>query len=74
LRRVQTDNAFTSVHNRSLRKPLADHGIQHRRIPPRTPTRNGKVERYQQTLAREWGLRAALPATPTPARKRCPSG
>ena len=29
-------------------------GIQHRRIPPRTPKRNGKVERYQQTLAREW--------------------
>ena len=23
-------------------------------IPPRTPKRNGKVERYQQTLAREW--------------------
>ena len=24
------------------------------RIPPRTSKRNGKVERYQQTLAREW--------------------
>jgi Integrase core domain len=28
--------------------------IRHRRIPPRTPKRNGKIERYQQTLAREW--------------------
>src|SRR3954454_19359510 len=28
--------------------------IRHRTIPPRTPKRNGKVERYQQTLAREW--------------------
>ena len=53
-RRLQTDNAFTYIHNRSLRELLAEHGIQHRRIPPRTPKRNGKVERYQQTLAREW--------------------
>jgi transposase InsO family protein len=53
-KRIQTDNAFSYVHNRSLRELLADHGIQHRRIPPRTPKRNGKIERYQQTLAREW--------------------
>jgi transposase InsO family protein len=53
-RRLQTDNAWCYVHNRSLRELLADRGIQHRRIPPRTPKRNGKIERYQQTLAREW--------------------
>lgn len=53
-RRLQTDNAWTYVHNRSLRELLASHDIRHRRIPPRTPKRNGKVERYQQTLAREW--------------------
>jgi transposase len=53
-RRLQTDNAFVYVRNRSLRELLAEHRIQHRRIPPRTPKRNGKVERYQQTLAREW--------------------
>jgi transposase len=53
-KRVQTDNAFVYVRNRSLRELLADRGIEHRRIPPRTPKRNGKVERYQQTLAREW--------------------
>jgi transposase InsO family protein len=53
-RRLQTDNAWIYIHNRSLRQLLAEHGIQHRRIPPRTPKRNGKVERYQQTLAREW--------------------
>jgi transposase InsO family protein len=54
-RRLQTDNARTYIHNRSLRELLTQHGIQHRRIPPRTPKRNGTVERYQQTLAREWG-------------------
>jgi transposase InsO family protein len=53
-KRLQTDNAFAYVHNRSLRELLGARGIQHRRIPPRTPKRNGKVERYQQTLAREW--------------------
>jgi transposase InsO family protein len=53
-RRLQTDNAWTYTHNNTLRAALADHGIQHRTIPPRTPKRNGKIERYQQTLAREW--------------------
>jgi transposase InsO family protein len=55
-RRLQTDNAFVYVKNRSLRELLAERGIEHRRIPARTPKRNGKVERYQQTLGREWGL------------------
>jgi transposase InsO family protein len=53
-KRLQTDNAWCYVHNRSLRELLTARAIQHRRIPPRTPKRNGKVERYQQTLAREW--------------------
>jgi transposase InsO family protein len=52
--RLQTDNARCYAHNNSLRHLLGDHAIGHRRIPPRTPKRNGKVERYQQTLAREW--------------------
>jgi transposase InsO family protein len=54
IRRLQTDNAFAYIHNRSLRDLLTSSAIEHRRIPPRTPKRNGKVERYQQTLAREW--------------------
>jgi transposase InsO family protein len=53
-KRVQTDNAWTYVRNRSLHELLAARGLAHRTIPPRTPKRNGKVERYQQTLAREW--------------------
>lgn len=55
-KRLQTDNAFVYVKNSSLRRLLATHAIKHRTIPPRTPKRNGKVERYQQTLKREWGL------------------
>lgn len=53
-RRLQTDNAWVYTKNTTLHALLARHRIQHRRTPPRTPKRNGKVERYQQTLAREW--------------------
>jgi transposase InsO family protein len=55
-RRLQTDNAWTYTRNRGLAELLAREGICHRTIPPRMPKRNGKVERYQQTLKREWGL------------------
>ena len=54
--RLQTDNAFVYTKNSSLAQLLAAHEIAHRSIPPRTPKRNGKVERYQQTLKREWGI------------------
>jgi transposase InsO family protein len=52
--RLMTDNAFTYVHNRSLRALLHDRAIAHLRTRPYTPRTNGKVERYQQTLQREW--------------------
>jgi transposase InsO family protein len=55
-KRLQTDNAWCYTRNRTLLALLTEHGIAHRTIPPRTPKRNGKVERYQQTLKREWGL------------------
>jgi transposase len=56
IERWQTDNAWTYTHNNALAALFAEHGIRHRTIPPRMPKRNGKVERYQQTLKREWGL------------------
>ena len=52
--RLLTDNAFTYVHNRSLRALLRARAIDHLRTRPYTPRTNGKVERYQQTLQREW--------------------
>jgi len=55
-RRLQTDNAWTYTKNHALAALLTREGISHRTIPARTPKRNGKVERYQQTLKREWGL------------------
>ena len=52
--RLMTDNAFTYVHSRSLAELLHRRAITHRRTRPYTPRTNGKVERYQQTLQREW--------------------
>jgi transposase InsO family protein len=53
-RRLMTDNAWAYTKNRSLAQLLADHHIRHLRIPPRRPQVNGKVERFQQTMSREW--------------------
>jgi transposase InsO family protein len=52
--RVMTDNAFAYTKNRSLRELLYRRAISHPRTRPYTPRTNGKVERYQQTLQREW--------------------
>jgi transposase InsO family protein len=48
------DNAFAYVKNRSLRKLLADRQIRHLTTEPYRPRTNGKVERFHQTMAREW--------------------
>jgi transposase InsO family protein len=58
--RLMTDNAFTYVHNRSLRELLHQRAIDHLRTRPYTPRTNGKVERYQQTLQARMGLRAPI--------------
>jgi len=65
-RRLLSDNAFVYRHNRSLRELLQAHRIEHRFIRPRRPQTNGKVERYQQTLKREWGPRPRLPLIRAP--------
>jgi transposase InsO family protein len=53
-RRLMTDNAFAYVKNRSLRELLARRGIRHLTTKPYRPRTNGKVERFHQTMAREW--------------------
>jgi transposase InsO family protein len=69
--RLLTDNAFSYTRNRSLRELLWRRAIRHIRTRPYTPRTNGKVERFHQTLQREWAYalqyassearRAALP-------------
>jgi transposase len=53
-RRLMTDNAFAYVKNRSLRELLTARGIKHLSTEPYRPRTNGKVERFHQTMAREW--------------------
>ena len=53
-KRLMTDNGFSYVKNRSLRELLASRGIQHLTTEPYRPRTNGKVERFHQTMAREW--------------------
>ena len=53
-RRLMTDNAFTYVKNRSLRELLAAHRIKHITTQAYRPRTNGKVERFHQTMGREW--------------------
>ena len=52
--RLMTDNGFSYVKNRSLADMLARHGIRHLTTQPYRPRTNGKVERFHQTMAREW--------------------
>ena len=72
-KRLLSDNAFAYRKNRSLRELLQAHGIAHRFIRPRRPQTNGKVERFQQTLKREWGL-GQTSSAPTTAPRRCHTG
>jgi transposase InsO family protein len=58
-KRLMTDNAFTYVHNRSLRELLIHQGIRHLTTQPYRPRTNGKVERFHQTMAREWAYGVA---------------
>ena len=54
-----TDGAWNYTRNNALRALLSEHGIRHIVTPPYTPRWNGKVERFHQTMEREWakGLR-----------------
>jgi transposase InsO family protein len=53
-KRLMTDNAWSYVKSRELRRLLADHRIRHLTTKPYRPRTNGKVERFHQTMAREW--------------------
>lgn len=53
-KRLMTDNAFSYVRNRSLAELLVRNGIRHLTTEPYRPRTNGKVERFHQTMAREW--------------------
>jgi transposase InsO family protein len=51
---VMTDNAFAYRLSSDFQALLAAVGARHITTPPYTPRWNGKVERFIQTLLREW--------------------
>jgi transposase-like protein len=59
---ILTDNAFNYRNSQAVAAVLAEHGIKHRFIRPHCPWTNGKVERFNRTLAKEWAYRRAYAA------------
>jgi transposase InsO family protein len=53
-KRLMTDNGWSYTHNSSLREHLHAREIKHLRTQAYRPQTNGKVERFHQTMAREW--------------------
>jgi transposase InsO family protein len=52
--RLMTDNHFSYTQNRRFKQLLWRRQVRHIRTRPYTPRTNGKVERFHQTLMREW--------------------
>ncbi len=53
-RRVLTDNG-ACYRSRAWARALDDTGVAHKRTRPYRPQTNGKIERFNGTLSREWG-------------------
>ena len=49
-----TDNGWSYDKRRDLHRLLSRHRIRHLTTQPYRPRTNGKVERFHQTMAREW--------------------
>ena len=54
IERLMTDNHFSYTKSTSLAELLDRRAVSHLLIRPYTPRTNGKVERFHQTLMREW--------------------
>ncbi len=68
VKRLITDNHFSYTKSVALRELLAREGIRHITTQPYRPQTNGKVERFQQTMAREWGYGLAYASSDARAK------
>lgn len=67
IERVMTDNGPAFV-SRPFTQLCAEAGMKHKRTRPYTPKTNGKVERFIQTLLREWAYRFSYESSDERAR------
>ncbi len=65
---VMSDNAMAYRHSRAFKAVLAEAKAKHILIPPYTPRWNGKVERFIQTLKKEWAYAHSWPRSCDRAR------
>jgi transposase InsO family protein len=65
---VITDNARNYIVSTDFAAAIEAIGAKHRRIRPHCPWQNGKVERFNRTLATEWAY--SKPFTSNTARTR----
>ncbi|MBS1886885.1 MAG: IS481 family transposase [Actinobacteria bacterium] len=65
---VMSDNAFAYRRSNAFKAILDRHGARHILTPPYTPRWNGKVERFIQTLKREWAYAHSWPTSAERAR------
>jgi transposase InsO family protein len=68
VREVITDNARNYIDSRDFAAAISTINAKHRRIRPHCPWQNGKVERFNRTLATEWAY--SKPFTSNTARTR----
>jgi transposase InsO family protein len=57
IERVITDNHFSYRKSNDVKAVIAALGATHKFIRPHCPWQNGKVERFNRTLATEWAYR-----------------
>lgn len=57
IERVISDNAFAYRHSAAFHAAIGNLGARQKFIKPHCPWQNGKVERFNRTLAAEWAYR-----------------
>ena len=72
VREVITDNAKNYIVSRDFAAAVAAIGAKHRRIKPHCPWQNGKVERFNRTLAIEWAYRRPFASNAARSRALAP--
>lgn len=60
IEQVISDNAFAYRHSRDFHTAVTDLGAEQIFIKPHCPWQNGKVERFNRTLATEWAYRQSF--------------